>query len=114
VPADSGFRRLDEAGAATVALDYEGAVLLARSGDTVAAAMLAAGHFSGRNTPVSGVPRGPFCMMGACFDCLVEIDGEPNLQACMTAVAEGMKVRRMKGARPLPANPLPTGEPSED
>lgn len=114
MPADSGFRRLDEAGAAKVALDFEGAVLIARSGDTVAAAMLAAGHFSGRDTPVSGAPRGPFCMMGACFDCLVEIDGEPNRQACMTDVAEGMTVRRMKGARPLAANPLPKGEPGED
>jgi NADH dehydrogenase/NADH:ubiquinone oxidoreductase subunit G len=41
-------------------------------------------------------------MMGACYDCLVEIDGEPNRQACMTEVAEGMQVRRMQGARPLP------------
>jgi predicted molibdopterin-dependent oxidoreductase YjgC len=111
---DSGFRRLDEAGADTVALAFEGSVLMARSGDTVAAAMLAAGHFSGRDTPISGAPRGPFCMMGACFDCLVEIDGAPNRQACMTIVAEGMKVHRMKGARPLPANPLPSGEPGEN
>ena len=76
--------------------------MVARAGDTVAAAMLAAGHSSGRDTPVSGSPRGPFCMMGACFECLVEIDGQANRQACMTPVSEGMKVRRMQGARPLP------------
>jgi NADH dehydrogenase/NADH:ubiquinone oxidoreductase subunit G len=40
-------------------------------------------------------------MMGACFDCLVEIDGEPNRQACMTLVEDGMVVRPMAGARPL-------------
>jgi len=101
VPTDSGFRRLDEKGA-RVALVIEGVPVAAREGDTVAAAMLAAGMFSSRDTPVSGTPRGPFCMMGACFDCLVEIDGEPNRQACMTAVAEGMEVRRMQGARGLP------------
>jgi predicted molibdopterin-dependent oxidoreductase YjgC len=84
-----------------VTLTFEGQPVTARAGDSVAAAMLAAGHLAGRTTPVSGAPRGPFCMMGACFECLVEIDGEPNLQACMTPVAEGMQVRRMEGARPL-------------
>jgi predicted molibdopterin-dependent oxidoreductase YjgC len=107
VPQDSAFRRLDEAGAqpaaAPVVLEFEGAPLSARAGDSVAAALLAAGHLTLRTTPASGAPRGPFCMMGACFDCLVEIDGEPNRQACMTPVAPGMKVRRMQGARPLPA-----------
>jgi predicted molibdopterin-dependent oxidoreductase YjgC len=101
VPTDSGFRRLDEQGA-PVALEIDGMPVAAREGDSVAAAMLAAGVFSGRDTPVSGAPRGPFCMMGACFDCLVEIDGEPNRQACMTMVAGGMTVRRMLGARHLP------------
>jgi len=102
VPQDSAYRRLDEAGAAPVSLDFEGQTLTARAGDSVAAALLAAGHLTLRSTPVSGAPRGPFCMMGACFECLVEIDGEPNRQACMTPVAEGMQVRRMLGARGLP------------
>ena len=38
-------------------------------------------------------------MMGVCFDCLVEIDGEPNRQACLVQVREGMTVRRQRGAR---------------
>jgi predicted molibdopterin-dependent oxidoreductase YjgC len=37
--------------------------------------------------------------MGACFDCLVEIDGVPNRQACMVVVEEAMQVRRAAGAR---------------
>ena len=106
---DSAFKRLDEAGAISVTLEFAGQPLAARAGDSVAAAMLSAGLLAGRETPVSGAPRGPFCMMGACFECLVEIDGEPNRQACMTPVAEGMKVRPMKGARALPK-----GEPGED
>ena len=106
---DSAFRRLDEVGAITVTLECAGQPLAARAGAIVAAAMLSAGHLAGRETPVSGAPRGPFCMMGACFECLVEIDGEPNRQACMTPVAEGMKVLPMKGARALPK-----GEPGED
>ena len=42
-------------------------------------------------------PRGPFCMMGVCFDCLVEVDGVPNVQGCMTLVSDGMQVRKMHG-----------------
>ena len=103
MPRDSAFRRLDEAGAEPVTLTFEGQPVTARAGDSVAAAMLAAGHLAARTTPVSGAPRGPFCLMGACFECLVEIDGEPNRQACMTPVAEGMQVRPMHGARPLAA-----------
>ena len=103
---DSVFRRLDEVGATFVTLEFAGQPLAARAGDSVAAAMLSAGHLAGRKTPVSGAPRGPFCMMGACFECLVEIDGEPNRQACMTPVSEGMKVHRMKGARALPKGEL--------
>lgn len=82
-------------------LRFDGEALEARAGDTVAAALLAAGQSTFRQTAVSGSDRGPFCMMGACFDCLVEIDGEPNRQACMTLVEDGMSVRPMSGTRSL-------------
>jgi hypothetical protein len=91
-----------------VVIDFEGAPLEAREGESVAAAVLAAGHAVTRTTPVSGAGRGPFCMMGMCFDCLMEIDGVANIQACMVAVQEGQKVRRMAGARPI------TGERGDD
>lgn len=64
---------------------------------SVAAALLAAGTLACRASAVSGAPRGPFCMMGVCFDCLVEIDGVPNVQGCMTPVRDGMQVRAMHG-----------------
>jgi predicted molibdopterin-dependent oxidoreductase YjgC len=62
-------------------------------GANLAAALLAAGVETFRHTPVSGAPRAPFCMMGACFDCLVEIDGVVR-QACMLEVGEGMEIFR--------------------
>ena len=71
------------------------------TGDSVAAALIAAGQLATRTTPVTGSPRGPFCMMGVCFECLLEIDGEPNRQGCMVPVRDGMAVRRMTGARRL-------------
>jgi predicted molibdopterin-dependent oxidoreductase YjgC len=81
-----------------VTISFDGAPVTARAGDSVAAALLAAGHLVFRDTAVSGAPRGPFCMMGACFDCLVEIDGEPARQACMVVVQDGMRVARQHGA----------------
>lgn len=99
----SPFRRLREPGPSRVSLTFEGQEIHAAPGDNVAAALLAAGVTNTRETPVSGAPRAPFCMMGACFDCVVEIDGEANRQACMTTVREGMAVRRQRGARRLAA-----------
>jgi predicted molibdopterin-dependent oxidoreductase YjgC len=71
----------------------------ARTGDSVAVALLAAGIVTTRTTAVSGAPRGPYCMMGACFDCLAEVDGRANVQTCMTPVRDGMRVQRQDGAR---------------
>jgi predicted molibdopterin-dependent oxidoreductase YjgC len=94
------FRRFDDGGS-PIAFTFEGEPLTGQAGDSVAAALLAAGMREFRTTPVSAAPRGPWCMMGVCFDCLVEIDGVPNRQACMIPLAEGMRVSRQLGARSL-------------
>jgi D-hydroxyproline dehydrogenase subunit gamma len=96
----SPFRRLDPAGA-SLGFTFEGAPMQARAGDTVAAALLAAGVGHFRQTPQNGTPRAPWCLMGVCFDCLVEIDGVANRQACQILLTEGMQVRRQIGARTL-------------
>ena len=80
-------------------IEFEGEAIEARAGDTVAAAMLAASPGHTRTTPVSGAPRLPYCLMGTCFECLMEIDGVPNRQACLTEVREGMRVKRQHGKR---------------
>ena len=92
------FRRLPDP-AERIAFDFEGAPFEASAGDTVAAALLANAILVFRTTPVSGAPRGPWCLIGNCHECLVEIDGEPNRQACMIEVRAGMRVRRQHGAR---------------
>jgi predicted molibdopterin-dependent oxidoreductase YjgC len=76
-----------------VTLTVEGREIIASQGDTVAAAMLGAGFTTTRITPVKEEPRAPYCMMGICFDCLVEIDGIPNQSACQILVREGMRVK---------------------
>jgi predicted molibdopterin-dependent oxidoreductase YjgC len=87
----------------SVELLFEGRPITAPAGISVAAALLMNGVTSCRDTPVSASPRAPYCMMGVCFDCLVEIDGIPALQACLTAVNDGMVVRKQHGAPNLAA-----------
>jgi len=85
--------------AATLTIWFDGQAVPARADDSVAVALLAAGIVATRSTPVSSVPRGPYCMMGACFECLATIDGRSNVQTCMTPVRDGMQINRQAGAR---------------
>ena len=81
-----------------VSLWIEGRQVSAVVGQPLAVALLEAGVQVFRETPVSGAPRGPLCLMGVCFDCLVQVDGQPNVQACMVTVREGMRVSLQRGA----------------
>jgi hypothetical protein len=78
----------------TVTLDGEPTT--AYLGETVAALLCAEGSARTRTT-VGGNPRGVFCGMGVCFDCLVVVDDVPNTRACMTWVRDGMRVERQEG-----------------
>lgn len=77
-----------------VTITIDGVPLRTAASDSVAAALFASGNPVCRRSPFKAEPRAPFCMIGACFECLVEIDGVPNRQACLVRVREGMKVRR--------------------
>lgn len=78
---------------------WDGREVTGRAGDTVAAALLGAGVRASRTHPVTGEPRAPFCMMGTCFECLVEIDEIPNRQGCQVRLTEGMRVAPQRGVR---------------
>ncbi|CAN1570309.1 2Fe-2S iron-sulfur cluster binding domain containing protein [Burkholderiaceae bacterium] len=101
------FNRLPEAqqalALAPVVVTINGKAVQCREGDSVAAALLAAGLSECRDTAVKDVPRGPFCLMGICYDCLVMIDDQPNQQGCMIPVRSGMKIERQQGAREVQA-----------
>ncbi|VVE03465.1 (2Fe-2S)-binding protein [Pandoraea terrigena] len=99
MPNVSLLKSLARKDGATVQVFIEGTPVDVPADMNVAAALLVSGVTACRTTPVTGSDRAPFCMMGVCFDCLVEIDGVPNRQGCMTPVREGMQVRRMNGAR---------------
>ena len=93
------FKRLPESARRDVSITVDGQPVIAREGDSVAAALLGSGSLACRTTPVTGAPRAPYCMMGVCFDCLVTVDGMPNVQGCMTRVRDGMRVEIQAGKR---------------
>ncbi len=78
--------------AVTISVDDRPTTALA--GESAATALLAAGVRAFHRSAVRGEPRGPFCMMGVCQECLVEIDGRVA-QACMAAVRAGMRIRTL-------------------
>lgn len=78
----------------TVFISINGEKKQVPAGISVAAAVL--GHAHAKYTSVNAVdgsPRAPYCLMGVCFECLMEINGEANVQSCLVAVCEGMTVQ---------------------
>ena len=98
-------RRIDGARGKAFEIWFDGAALSAYPGETVAAVLLAAGHRRTRISGRRGAPRGVYCAMGLCWECLVVVDGRPNLRACLTPVAPGMRVETQRGQG------HPAGEP---
>jgi predicted molibdopterin-dependent oxidoreductase YjgC len=93
------FQRLNQPESRGISLSVDGKPVTAFPGDSVAAALLAAGILACRTTPVSGSPRAPYCMMGVCFECLVTIDGVGSRQACLARVRDGMRIETQQGKR---------------
>ena len=93
------FRKTKPKGApvtpATISID--GIDMIVEEGEPVAAALLRTAPFITRTTPIGGAPRAPYCMMGVCFECLVEIDGITSTRSCLQGARHGMVVRRQIG-----------------
>lgn len=77
--------------AVTVSLDGRG--LVAAPGQSIGAALVSNGITAWRSTRKDARPRGLFCGIGICFDCLLTVDGEANQRACLVEVSEGMEIQ---------------------
>lgn len=93
--------------AATMTLRFEGQSVPAADGETVAAALAAAGIDVFRETR-GGAGRGLFCGMGVCHDCLVSVDGD-SVRACLTPAADGMRIVRHRPRIGQEPAPVPDG-----
>ena len=83
--------------AQTVTFTFDGRTITARSGEPLSAALIAAGVRVFRTMPHTGEARGGYCLVGRCTDCLVVVDGRPNVRACVTPVRAGMAVATQRG-----------------
>jgi D-hydroxyproline dehydrogenase subunit alpha len=86
-------------------LTFDGREVTAHPGQTVGAALTNAGIRSWRTTRTHGRPRGLFCGIGSCYDCLLTVDGLANQRACVVPAVEGMRLSSERG-------PLATAGPS--
>ena len=86
-----GFQR-----GAPVTFEVDGTSVRAHDGETLAAALMAAGILRLRHSPRDGAPRGAYCFMGVCQECVVRIDGALR-QSCQVGVEDGLRVE-LKGA----------------
>jgi len=80
-----------------ITIVWDGREIPALEGEPVAAALMAAGVLALRKTAILGEPRGVFCAIGRCTDCVMIVDGVPNVRTCVTPARDGMDVRTQVG-----------------
>lgn len=80
-----------------VTFTYDGKTLEGYEGEPIATALRAAGVMAHRYTKKKHEPRGVFCAIGRCTDCVMVVDGKPNVRTCITPLVEGMKVETQYG-----------------
>ena len=81
----------------TVTITVNGRSIKAYKGESIAAAMYAVGQKVHRTTSKYKEPRGIFCNKGRCTDCIMKVDGLPNVRTCITKVREGMIIESIDG-----------------
>jgi len=80
-----------------ITFEVNGKKMTAYEGEPIAAALLAAGIRVLRMSPKRKEPRGVFCAIGRCTDCVMIVDGQPNVRTCVTPARDGMKIQTQKG-----------------
>lgn len=81
----------------TVTITVNGRQIRAVKGEVIAAALMANGMMVHRHTAKYHQPRGIYCGIGQCTDCVMVVDGKPNVRTCVTPVEEGMVVETQEG-----------------
>lgn len=92
-------------GGPSLSLSFDGRDVSAAQGDTVCSALIAAGRLMTSRSPKYRRARGAFCLSGDCGTCLVRVDGQPNVRACMTKVRSGMRVESQNVFSPAALDP---------
>lgn len=81
---------------------YDGRSMQGYEGEPIAVALKAAGVMVHRHTKKYDRPRGVFCAIGRCTDCVMVVNGKPNVRTCVTPLEEGMTVQTQYGVSAKP------------
>jgi predicted molibdopterin-dependent oxidoreductase YjgC len=92
-----------------ITLKVDGEPVMAFEGETIAAALIASGQRVFRYTEKRVEPRGVFCALGRCTDCVMTVDGQPNVRTCVTPARDGMIIQ-MQGTPDQRETALDAGE----
>ncbi|MBU4438693.1 MAG: (2Fe-2S)-binding protein [Acetobacterium sp.] len=85
----------------TVTFFMDGQPMTGYAGEPIAVALKAAGVMIHRYTQKTHEPRGIFCAIGRCTDCVMIVDGIPNIRTCITPLVAGMQIQTQDGVTPL-------------
>ena len=80
-----------------VSIEVDGRPITAYEGEPIAAALVASGIKTLRKAKITGEQRSVFCARGICTDCVMTVNGIPNIRTCITPVEEGMKIKKQEG-----------------
>ncbi len=78
-------------------IEVDGERVIAYEGETIAAALIAAGRRGFRRTEKMNQPRGLYCGIGLCHDCMMVVNGVPNTRACQTPATPGCRAQTQQG-----------------
>jgi len=80
-----------------VSFTFDGTPVSAHAGETIAAALYAAGYITLANSPIRHRPRGIYCAIGNCSSCMMVVNGKANVKTCIELVQDGMIVETQTG-----------------
>ncbi|HXH34225.1 MAG TPA: (2Fe-2S)-binding protein [Plantibacter sp.] len=86
----------------TLRIDLDGTPVDGLRGQTIAGVLLGSGVLAWRRTSGSGNPRGVFCGIGVCFDCIVTVNGQRDVRACQRRATDGDRIETQHDALPEP------------
>jgi len=84
-------------GVEMVTVTIDGKKYEAVKGEVIAAVLMANGIMVHRHTTKRHEPRGIYCGIGQCTDCVMTVNGKPNVRTCITPVEEGMVIETQEG-----------------
>lgn len=87
-----------------IAITVDGEILTGPAGSSISGILLENGRDSWRTTSRDRRPRGIFCGIGVCYDCILAVNGVRDVRACQRRAEDGDVIERQTEQRPESAS----------